>query len=528
MTALAERPAAHLPSGITGAVGVLLAWELAARALDGTYLLAGPVSVAAYLMENAGLVSRALAVTFESAALGFVIGNLVAIALALMALLVPRAERLVAAVALFVSCLPFVATGPILRVIGGPGTAPQITLAALAVYYVTFLTLMVGLRASPSAWLDLVRSYGRNRWTEIVQVRARASLPYLIAGLQITAPAAFLGAMVGEFTGAERGMGVLAIRAMRGLDVTATWALATVASATAILVYAGIGWIGRRLNAAPPPIILSAPPPETRSSALGSVGSWLLLGAVATCAILLLWAGLMELFGLNEFFAKRPWHVFDFLVTASDAADHRAALFSALLETMYSAAPGYLLGLLLGAGLAVIVVSLPALASTVLPTAIALRSIPIITTAPLIVLALGRGSVGTITIVAIMIFFPTLVACVEGMRQAPAPVIDLFRTYSASRWTSLRLARIPAMLPAFFASARIAVPAAILAATVAEWLATGTGIGSLMAISASTSAYAMLWSSIVVVAALSAASYGLVSLVERRVLTVYASEQLSR
>src|SRR5690606_30001813 len=99
---------------------------------------------------------------------------------------------------------------------------------------------------------------------------------------------------------------------------------------------------------------------------------------------------------------------------------------------------------------------------------------------------------------------------------------------SAGRWATLRLAQIPAMLPAFFASARIAVPAAVLAATVAEWLATGTGIGGLMAISASTSAYGMLWSSIVLVAALSALSYALVSLVERRVLAVYASEQLNR
>ncbi len=384
---------------------------------------------------------------------------------------------------------------------------------------------MVGLRATPAGWLDLVRSYGRGGWTELVQVRARASLPYLVAGLQITAPAAFLGAMVGEFTGAERGMGVLAIRAMRSLDVTATWSLAAVASAAAIVAYAGIGWIGRRFNVAPPPILLAAPPAETKDSPWAAQ---LLLGAIAAIVIVGFWGGLMELFGLNEFFAKRPWNVWEFLMTASDAAANRAILFSALLETLGNAVPGYLLGLMLGACLAVVAISSPFLSSIVLPTAIAVRSIPIITTAPLIVLALGRGATGTIAIVAIMIFFPTLVACVEGMRQAPAPVLDLFRTYSAGRWTTLRLARIPAMLPAFFASARIAVPAAMLAATVAEWLATGTGIGSLMAISASTSAYAMLWSSIVLVAALSALSYGLVSLVERRVLAIYASEQLNR
>jgi ABC-type nitrate/sulfonate/bicarbonate transport system permease component len=61
------------------------------------------------------------------------------------------------------------------------------------------------------------------RMAALVHVRAMAALPYLFAGLQIAAPAAFLGAMVGEFTGAERGMGVLTIRAIRALDVEMTW-----------------------------------------------------------------------------------------------------------------------------------------------------------------------------------------------------------------------------------------------------------------------------------------------------------------
>ena len=62
------------------------------------------------------------------------------------------------------------------------------------------------------------------------EIRARAALPYLLAGLQISAPAAILGAMVGEFTGAERGLGVLTIRFTRDLDVPALWAVAALAA----------------------------------------------------------------------------------------------------------------------------------------------------------------------------------------------------------------------------------------------------------------------------------------------------------
>jgi len=512
-----------LPVGrVVGILAALLAWELAARVLEGSYLLAGPVAVAQWLAANAGLVARALLVTLEAAALGFLIGNLVGVVLALVCLLLPRIERLLALLALIVFCLPLVASGPILRVLWGPGTGPQVTLAALAVYYTTFLPLMVGLRAAPASWFDLVRSYGRGRWTELREVRAPASLPYLIAGLQIAAPAALLGAIVGEFTGAERGLGVLAIQAMRALEVTATWGIATIAAAVSLLAYAALGWLGQRFGAAPPPLILSplkgglAPPRHSR-----------LALAVATVLLALaLWQGLMEAFALNPFFAKRPADVAAYLFTASDAVQHRATLLEALGQTLVYILPGYLAGLALGAGLAALLTLAPAATVTVLPVAIALRSIPILTTAPLIVLALGRGTAGMVTIVAVMIFFPTLVACLQGMRQTPGQVVDLFDSYAAPRWQRLLLAQVPTMLPALFASARMAVPAAVLAVTTAEWLATGTGLGSLMALTASTSAYGMLWSAIVLTTTFSTLAYLGVGVVERLVLRRFAPEQL--
>ena len=83
------------------------------------------------------------------------------------------------------------------------------------------------------------------------------------------------------------------------------------------------------------------------------------------------------------------------------------------------------------------------------------------------------------------------------------------------------------MVPAFFAAARIAVPATVLAATVAEWLATGTGIGNLMALAAVNSRYATLWSCVVVVTTIAAIAYGVVAIIERLVLARLAPEQLS-
>jgi sulfonate transport system permease protein len=363
---------------------------------------------------------------------------------------------------------------------------------------------------------------GAGRMSALVHVRAMAALPYLFTGLQIAAPAAFLGAMVGEFTGAERGMGVLTVRAIRALDVEMTWGLATVATAVAILAYVGIGALARRVLLEAPPVILAAPAMATGRR----LGGWIDTGLVILLA-LGGWAGAIWLFGLNPFFAKGPVDVFDALLRAPDAAATRATIGAALAESAVYLIPGYIAGLAAGAALAILLILVPAVASTAMPLAIALRSVPIVTTAPLIVLLLGRGAAGTIFLVAVMVFFPSFVACLQGLRQAPGQVMAVFDSYAAGRFTRLVRVRIPAMLPAFFAAARMSVPASVLALTVAEWLATGSGIGSLMALSASLSDYDMLWSSVVLVSALSALGYVLVGAVERRVLAIYAPEQLA-
>ncbi|RAK23994.1 ABC transporter permease [Salipiger aestuarii] len=500
---------------------LLLGWEVFARLTADGFVIAAPTEIAQYVWRNTGLLWRATGVTGWVALQGFVWGNLAGVMLALAAVLIPRAERGLLTLALLAFCLPLVATGPILRVLYGPGQGPQVTLAALSVVYTTFLSVLVGLRAVPQSWLDLARSYGRGPVTLLALVRLPAALPYLVAGLQIAAPAAFLGAMVGEFTGAERGLGVLTVRALRGLDLPATWAVALLAAALSMAAFAGIGALGRRLSLAPPEILLAAPD-DARGRAGASIQ-----GIAAVAVALAVWQGAMDAFDLPRFFARRPGDVWDYLVTAPEAGAHRANLLAALGETLTVALPGYGAGLLLGAGLAALLTLAPPLAALVLPVSVALRSIPIIATAPLIVWALGRGAAGSITVVAVMIFFPTLVACLHGLARAPRPLMDLFDSYDAGPLRRLWGVQLPAMLPAFFASARMAVPAAILAVTTAEWLATGRGIGALMATVASTSDYAMLWSAIAVIGLAALATHAGVAALERAVLRRTSPEQLA-
>ena len=526
-----DRPRRHLNGHATTVAGLAIVvglWELIARtALDGKHLIAPPSGIVSAAVDNWNLYQRAVRYTLSEAAWGFLWGNLAAVALASVVAVLPFTERVTLRISLVVFCLPLVALGPTLRVIYGYGNGPQITLSALGVFYTTLVPLLVGLRAVPEAWSDLVASYGRGRLTTLRTVRLRASIPYLVAGLQVAAPAAFLGALVGEFTGAERGVGVLTINAMRALRTNELWALATISALVSMTGYVLAGLLGRRLAVGQPVILLAAPPARAARRGPTRVVRAVVELVLTVGIALALWEGAMRLFDLNRYFAKRPGDVWEWLVSGSNASANRTEIADALGSTAQIAIPGYVLGLLVGTLVAAAFDLSDSVRRTVTPFAVALRCVPIVAIAPLLVQAFGRGVPGTIATVAILTFFPTLVACSQGLRQTPGQVLDFYAVYDVSRVRTLASAQIPAMVPAFFAAARIAVPATLLAATVAEWLATGTGTGNLMALSAANGRWGTLWSCTVVLTVIASVAYGAVAFLERVVLTRVAPEQLS-
>ena len=511
-----------------GFVIVIVAWEVIARTvLDGKHILAPPSGIVSATIDHATLYRRAVVTTLSEAAWGFLYGNIAALLLAAFVAVLPVAERVVLRLSLVVFCLPLVAIGPLLRVIHGQGDGPQRTLAALGVFYTTLVPLLVGLRAVPQTWADLVHSYGRGRFVTLMVVRVRASVPYFVAGLQVAAPAAFLGALVGEFTGAERGVGVLTINALRALRTNDLWALATISALVSMLGYTLAGLLGRRLAVGRPSLLLAGSPksaPRSRGARITrAVGEVLLTIGI----VVALWELSFRWLGLNQYFAKRPLDVWRSFFSGPIAAANRHTIWEALSQTAQICIPGYLLGLGLGALVAAIFDLSPSVRRTATPFAVALRCVPIVAIAPLLVQAFGRGVAGTMTTVAILTFFPTLVACAQGLRQTPGQVLDFYAVYDVGAVRTLASAQVPAMLPAFFAAARIAVPATVLAATVAEWLATGTGMGNLMAVAAVNSRYDLLWASVVVITFIAATAYGAVAVLERVVLTNVAPEQLS-
>jgi ABC-type nitrate/sulfonate/bicarbonate transport system permease component len=235
--------------GAVGVVIVLGVWEVLGRTVFGpTGVVPPPTAILARMGQDgfAFYLPNALT-TLREAGLGWLIGNAIAIVLAVAFVQIPLAERALMQLALASYCLPVIAIGPVLAVLFSKDT-PKVILAALSVIFTTLIGMLVGLRQADKTSLDLVRAYGGGSWTQLWRVRLRACLPSTFAGLCIAAPAAMLGAIIGEYLGAENGLGVAMINSQQSLDVSRTWGIALVATALSGLAYGLTALVGRLLT----------------------------------------------------------------------------------------------------------------------------------------------------------------------------------------------------------------------------------------------------------------------------------------
>jgi ABC-type nitrate/sulfonate/bicarbonate transport system permease component len=233
----------RLPSWASALIGlvVLIAiwWLLAVTAFSAKGSgVPTPWQVLAQLADDGwSFYQPLISATLGEALRGYAVGNGLALVFAAVVLLVPPVERIVVQLAVASYCLPLVAIGPILSLLFS-GTTPMITLSALAVFFTTLIGALLGLRSADPVTLDLVRAYGGGRWAELVKVRLIAALPATLAALKISAPAALLGAIVGEYLGhIDTGLGIAMTVSQASVQVPRTWDIALVSG-----LVAGIGY----------------------------------------------------------------------------------------------------------------------------------------------------------------------------------------------------------------------------------------------------------------------------------------------
>ena len=159
------------------------------------------------------------------------------------------------------------------------------------------------------------------------------------------------------------------------------------------------------------------------------------------------------------------------------AFEQREALASHSLATLQATTFGFTCSLVAAFVFSLLVDFFPLLRRALFPVFIITQTLPLVAIAPLIVLWFGFGLTPKIVLVALVTFFPMLVAMVQGYAATDRDLEALLASMGASRWRIFAMARLPSALPYFFAGLRISITYAVVGAIFSEYAGAARGLG---------------------------------------------------
>ena len=225
-------------------------WELLTQVTNlPAFMLPSPALVWARFWQvlGDGSLGRHILVTLREVLAGQALGMGVATALGYLLAKSLAFERLLSPYIVASQAIPVVAIAPLLIRWFGPGLFSKVLICALIVLFPVLVNTIVGLRSVPEELHDLMRSLRASRWQTVKYLEIPAALPVFLGGLRIGATLSVIGAVVGEFVGADRGLGFL-INVGRGQYDTALVFVAVFTLVTlALSLYGGVVLVENRL-----------------------------------------------------------------------------------------------------------------------------------------------------------------------------------------------------------------------------------------------------------------------------------------
>jgi NitT/TauT family transport system permease protein len=205
---------------------LLLLWQFGVRAAGvPEYILPLPTEFLAKLWLERSLIAQHAWVTAQEIVLGFLMSTAISIPLGFMIVSWRPLERALYPLIVFFQLIPKIAIAPLFVVWFGFGPFPKVLLTFLLCFFPTLFASMTGIRALDERVLYLTKSMGASGWQTFRFVRLPAALTYIFAGLKVAIVFAATGAIVGEFVGANAGLGYLLLRGTSYLDMPLIFAV---------------------------------------------------------------------------------------------------------------------------------------------------------------------------------------------------------------------------------------------------------------------------------------------------------------
>lgn len=247
---------------------------------------------------------------------------------------------------------------------------------------------------------------------------------------------------------------------------------------------------------------------------LRSHPAWLTI-AFSFILLIIAWYMMTSLGGYDSFILPGPIDVWQQLQIV--IADGRLARHT--LITASEVIPGLLLGCLIAMPLGYLLAKSPLAERLLSPYLIASQAIPIIALAPLLTIWIRSTYWSRVLVAVLVVFFPIAINTIAGMRSVPDELYDLMNSLQASRWQVIRKLELPAALPILLAGLKVGATLAVIGALVGEFVQPKSqGLGYLLVTARYQFKTDLVFVILLTLAAMALIMYGLVTLLEKRLL----------
>lgn len=250
-------------------------------------------------------------------------------------------------------------------------------------------------------------------------------------------------------------------------------------------------------------------PPVTSPPRWGRLAGAIAPAALAFAILLAAWELYARFGGIAPTVLPAPSRVLQ------QAWENREALAENTLPTIRATLAGFACSLVAAFVLSAAVDFVPRLRRALFPILVASQTLPLVAIAPLVVLWFGFGLLPKILLVALVTFFPMMVALVEGYAATQKEIAEMLAAMGAGRWRIFRLARLPSALPYFFAGLRISITYAVVGAIFAEYAGAAKGLGIYMLSARNNFRPDLVLAAVAVSSALTLLLFGLAVLAQR-------------
>lgn len=211
------------------------------------YIFPSPTEVINAYTQYPQLFLESLLITALEAVIGFMLANLLSISVSIIMFYIKKTESVIMPIAVILKTIPIIAITPLLVLWLGSGLMSRIATAALICFFPTLVNLLRGTKSINSDLLDLFKIYNSSWLSTLRLLVIPATLPYLFSSLKISSSLAVVGALVGEFIGANKGLGFVIIVNYYNSNTAVVFAAIILSSVLGIVLYYLLHYLENRI-----------------------------------------------------------------------------------------------------------------------------------------------------------------------------------------------------------------------------------------------------------------------------------------